>query len=57
MAELFETMLRYEIAFWDMAMSGDGWPGVDPGPRCSGWVTGRIRTVPVGNRGCTNRSG
>ena len=32
MAELFETTLRYEIAFWDMAMSGDGWPGLDPVP-------------------------
>lgn len=29
MAELFETTLRYEIAFWEMAMTGDGWPGLD----------------------------
>lgn len=26
MAELFETTLRYEIAFWEMAASGEGWP-------------------------------
>lgn len=32
MAELFETTLRYEIAFWEMAMNGDGWPGLDPAP-------------------------
>jgi thiaminase/transcriptional activator TenA len=28
MAELFETTTRYEIAFWEMAMTGGGWPGV-----------------------------
>lgn len=28
MAELFETTTRYEIAFWEMAVSGGGWPGV-----------------------------
>jgi len=27
MAELFETTLRYEMAFWEMAYHGDGWPG------------------------------
>lgn len=27
MAELFETTLRYEIAFWEMAATGEGWPG------------------------------
>lgn len=26
MAELFEATLRYEIAFWEMAANGDGWP-------------------------------
>jgi thiaminase len=26
MAELFETTMRYEIAFWDMAATGEGWP-------------------------------
>jgi thiaminase/transcriptional activator TenA len=26
MAELFETTMRYEIAFWEMAANGDGWP-------------------------------
>jgi thiaminase/transcriptional activator TenA len=26
MAELFELTLRYEIAFWEMAANGDGWP-------------------------------
>jgi thiaminase/transcriptional activator TenA len=26
MADLFETTLRYEIAFWEMAASGEGWP-------------------------------
>ncbi|MFW5946958.1 MAG: hypothetical protein ACOCUW_00585 [Gemmatimonadota bacterium] len=28
MAELFETTTKYEIAFWEMAMTGGGWPGV-----------------------------
>lgn len=28
MAELFELTIRYEIAFWDMALSGETWPGV-----------------------------
>ncbi len=26
MAELFELTLRYEIAFWEMAWNGEGWP-------------------------------
>ncbi len=26
MAELFELTLRYEIAYWEMAWSGAGWP-------------------------------
>ncbi|CAN5686233.1 hypothetical protein BH23GEM11_BH23GEM11_03250 [soil metagenome] len=31
MAELFRLSLLYEIAFWEMAMEGDGWPGIaDP---------------------------
>lgn len=29
MAELFELTTRYEIAFWEMAASGEGWPGVE----------------------------
>jgi thiaminase/transcriptional activator TenA len=29
MAELFETTLRYEIAFWDMAATSEGWPGLE----------------------------
>lgn len=28
MAELFETTTKYEIAFWEMAVTGGGWPGV-----------------------------
>ena len=28
MAELFELTARYELAFWDMAHSGAGWPGL-----------------------------
>lgn len=28
MAELFETTTKYEVAFWEMAMTGGGWPGV-----------------------------
>ena len=28
MAELFERTTRYEIAFWEMALTGSGWPGV-----------------------------
>ena len=27
MAELFEVTTRYEIAFWEMAFTGGGWPG------------------------------
>ena len=28
MAELFETTTRYEIAFWEMAVTDEDWPGV-----------------------------
>ena len=28
MAERFELTVRYEIAFWEMAATGEGWPGV-----------------------------
>jgi len=28
MAELFELTTRYEIAFWEMAATGEGWPGL-----------------------------
>jgi thiaminase len=28
MAELFELTTRYEIAFWEMAAAGEGWPGL-----------------------------
>jgi thiaminase/transcriptional activator TenA len=28
MADRFEMTLRYEIAFWEMAATGAGWPGV-----------------------------
>lgn len=28
MAELFETTTRYEVAFWEMAVSGEEWPGI-----------------------------
>lgn len=31
MAELFETTTRYEIAFWEMALTGGGWPGASEG--------------------------
>lgn len=31
MAELFELTTRYEIAFWEMAASGGGWPGIPSG--------------------------
>jgi thiaminase/transcriptional activator TenA len=27
MAELFELTVKYEIAFWEMAATGEGWPG------------------------------
>ncbi len=27
MAELFEITVRYEIAFWEMAVTGETWPG------------------------------
>ena len=29
MAELFETTARYELAFWEMAATGEGWPGLE----------------------------
>lgn len=29
MGELYRLTLLYEIAFWDMASSAEGWPGVD----------------------------
>lgn len=28
MAEYFELTTKYEIAFWEMALTGEGWPGV-----------------------------
>ncbi len=31
MAELFRLTTLYEIAFWEMAASGDTWPGLDAG--------------------------
>lgn len=31
MAGLFELTVRYEIAFWEMAYTGSGWPGVPDG--------------------------
>jgi formylaminopyrimidine deformylase / aminopyrimidine aminohydrolase len=31
MAALFELTTRYEIAFWEMALVGDGWPGLPEG--------------------------
>ena len=30
MAELFELTTKYEIAFWEMAATGEGWPGISP---------------------------
>jgi thiaminase len=29
MARLFELTARYELAFWEMAATGEGWPGLD----------------------------
>lgn len=31
MATHFERTVRYEIAFWEMAYTGAGWPGIPPG--------------------------
>ncbi|UCF21140.1 MAG: hypothetical protein JSU87_07070 [Gemmatimonadota bacterium] len=31
MAELFELTARYELAFWEMAAAGGGWPGLEGG--------------------------
>ncbi len=28
MAELFELTTKYELAFWEMAASGESWPGL-----------------------------
>ena len=33
MAQLFELTTRYEIAFWEMAISGETWPGIPEEPR------------------------
>ncbi len=30
MAEFFELTAKYEIAFWEMAATGEGWPGTAP---------------------------
>jgi thiaminase (transcriptional activator TenA) len=32
MAELFERTTKYEIAFWEMALTGGGWPGTTAAP-------------------------
>lgn len=32
MAELFERTTKYEIAFWEMALTGGGWPGTTTEP-------------------------
>jgi thiaminase/transcriptional activator TenA len=32
MDRLFELTVRYEIAFWEMAYTGSGWPGIPVGP-------------------------
>ena len=29
MAESFELAARYEVAFWEMAATGETWPGLD----------------------------
>ncbi len=29
MAELFELTAKYELAFWEMAATGQGWPCMD----------------------------
>ena len=29
MADVFEITARYELAFWEMAASGEGWPGLE----------------------------
>jgi thiaminase/transcriptional activator TenA len=34
MAELFELTARYELAFWEMAASGEGWPGLEGVKEC-----------------------
>jgi len=34
MAELFELTARYELAFWEMAASGEGWPGLEGVAEC-----------------------
>lgn len=34
MAELFEITARYELAFWEMAASGEGWPGLEGVAEC-----------------------
>jgi thiaminase/transcriptional activator TenA len=30
MARAFELTVRYEIAFWEMAATGEQWPGIEP---------------------------
>lgn len=36
MADLFELTTRYEIAFWEMALTGGGWPGASTDPAAGG---------------------
>jgi thiaminase len=46
MAELFELAMRYEIAFWDMAATGERWPaGVESLPAVS---AGPVSDPPAG---------
>jgi thiaminase len=28
MVDAFETTVRYEVAFFEMAMTGEAWPGI-----------------------------
>ncbi len=41
MEELFELTVRWEIAFWEMAHDGAGWPGIDAGEAGSPPATGK----------------
>lgn len=36
MARHFELTVRYEVAFWELALTGGGWPGPVPGPAATG---------------------
>ncbi|MFQ5888644.1 MAG: hypothetical protein ACE5JR_01190 [Gemmatimonadota bacterium] len=44
MADLFEVTTKYEVAFWELAMQGESWPGLESFP---GLAAAGVRPVPT----------